>query len=329
MDTRPYYQRSLPKPQDIRLFEFDRIDLTHQHLPTYPVPDPFGILPDLRPEANSLFDGRAAAAVVAGVGDPRSIRIEPDNARGDAKGALDPLALLESKIYADVARSILMPTAKCLAVMAYADYFPDAKDNELWRLMVSQAIMKASPGWCGTFGPDVSDHGDSTFEGNYDMTQMILLPLAYSYYDQLTPEAREKLITLLLGRGRIHRASIEGADDVFTSGGAPNDWCRAGYVSEAGVWLADIPETENHVLMIAATRYLTNQLLYQRFHSLIFDNLRNGDPSCTAQVLSLLRYQLRVVVGCRMVHSALSFRERHNDLHPSYRILSFARISRL
>ncbi len=59
------------------------------------------------------------------------------------------------------------------------------------------------------------------------------------------------------------------------------------------MWLADIPETENHVLMIAATRYLTNQLLYQRFHSLIFDNLRNGDPSCTAQVLSLLRYQLR------------------------------------
>jgi hypothetical protein len=37
----------------------------------------------------------------------------------------------------------------------------------------------------------------------------------------------------------------------------------------------------------------------------------------------------QVVVGCRMVHSALSFRERHNDLHPSYRILSFARISRL
>ncbi len=30
-----------------------------------------------------------------------------------------------------------------------------------------------------------------------------------------------------------------------------------------------------------------------------------------------------------MVHSELSFRERHNDLHPSYRILSFARISRL
>ena len=36
-----------------------------------------------------------------------------------------------------------------------------------------------------------------------------------------------------------------------------------------------------------------------------------------------------VVVGCRMVNPGLAFMERHNDLHPSYSTLSFARISRL
>lgn len=141
------------------------------------------------------------------------------------------------------------------------------------------------------------------------MTQMWLLPLAYAYYDEIEPDAREKLITVLLAQGRIHRASIAGADDVFTSGGTPNDWSRAGYVGTRGavlgflppiinVKLENIPETENHVLMIATARYLTNQLLYQRTHDIRYDNRRNGDasdsrPHSMDHVLSLLRNYLR------------------------------------
>jgi hypothetical protein len=289
MDPRPYYQRPLPKPQNPIWFNFNRIDLTIQHLPPYPKPDPSGVLPDSRPLANSLFDNRAAAAVSCSVGDPMSVRIKPRT------GSLtEPEALLESKVF-DVAPSISILTAKCLAAMAYADYFPNALHIERLRPMVSEAIMNAGPGWCGSFGPGVTGAFSlEVSEGNYDMTQMFLLPLAYSYYDELTPEARERLITLVLARGRINRPN---EDDTFTSGGAPNDWSRAGHVSPAGLHV-DIPETENHVLMIATARYLTNQLLYQRDRDLSHDNRRNGDPgdsrpNCTDQVLGLLRNQLR------------------------------------
>jgi hypothetical protein len=138
------------------------------------------------------------------------------------------------------------------------------------------------------------------------MTQMFLLPLAYLYYDVLTPEAREKLITVLLATGRIHRAAL---DDTLTSGAAPNDWSRAGRIKLLGVVkVADVPETENHVLMIATARYLTNQLLYPRFLGKtigpgvplwpFYDNRRNGNvddsvPTCMDQVLYLLRNKLR------------------------------------
>jgi hypothetical protein len=178
--------------------------------------------------------------------------------------------------------------------MTYADYFPDDPNGASLRTEVSAAIMQAGPGWCGTFGPDVDNLGQSKFEGNYDLSQMFMLPLVYNYYDELAPQAGERLITLLLARGRIHRAS---QDDTFTSGSAPNDWSRAGHVS-ALVNVADIPETENHVLMIATTRYLTNQLLYQRDRDPQHDNRRNGNakesqPACMDQVLGLLRNYLR------------------------------------
>jgi hypothetical protein len=62
------------------------------------------------------------------------------------------------------------------------------------------------------------------------------------------------------------------------SGGVPNDWTRAGFVSPLGVHV-DIGETENHILMILTARYLTNQLLYQRDHDWNEDNRRNGSTT--------------------------------------------------
>ena len=264
MDTRPYYRRRKPTPQDPSKFAIDRIDLSSCHLDPYPQPDVSGTLPDSRPLANSLFDARAAAAVRASVGDPRNV-----------KNGTNPL--LENHDYGIAGHTwILRPT--CLAAMAYEDYF--SGDAPYLRTMVSEAIMAASPGLCGT-------------NGDYDMIQMFLLPLAYVYYDFLTPPAQEHLITQLLAGGLIRRPS---EDDAFTSGIVPNDWARAGYVSVPGVNLQDIPETENHVLMIATARYLTNQLLFPRDPRIIHDNRRNaGDdnPSCMGQILFLLRNKLR------------------------------------
>jgi hypothetical protein len=257
------------------LFGFGRIDISFQHLPPYPIPDASGSLPDSRPRANSLLDGRAAAAVSASVGDPWSTE-------------LDLNAFLELNDYNGQATPpIPIPSGNCLAAMAYADYFQDSPNGDALRRVVSEAIMSASPGFCGSFGPGVTGAFSlEASEGNYDMTEMWLLPLAYCYYEELIPEARERLITQLLARGIIHRPR---EDDTFTSGGAPNDWSRAGFVSPGGIHV-DIPETENHVLMIATARYLTNQLLYQRDQNPSQDNRRNG---CMDQLLGLLRDQLR------------------------------------
>lgn len=295
METRPFYRRSLPRPQNAALFATDRIDLTSAHLPPYP--NPSRDLEDSRSPANTLFDARAAAAVCASVDKPGGVSIDAPPGKGkDGKGARDFHSLLESKFYADIAPSIFVLTPKCLAAMAYADYMQDDTGSPTLRDNVSAAIMRASPGWCGTFGPDVNDQGKSNFEGNYDLTQMWLLPIAYAFYKQLAPDAQERLITLLLARGRIHRASIDGADDGFTSGGTPSDWATAGFVSLGPLGLVPVPETENHVLMIATARYLTNQLLWQRFGTLNFDNRRNGDgsrPDCMEQVVGLLRSTLQ------------------------------------
>jgi hypothetical protein len=224
--------------------------------------------------------------------------------------------LLELKWYDGDAPTIHLPLAKCLSALAYRDYFPERPrlGNGL-RTLVSGAVLAASPGWCGTFGP----FGDSVWdvspvrsvaellaksEGNYDMSEMHLLFMAYRYYDALSPEARERLITQLLACGRVHRLNC---DDTVTSGHLPDDWTRAGHFTfltpPPFVYPVhkDIGETENHILMITTAYYLTNQLLYQRDQQVDHDNRRNGSddcqsedwPSCTALLLCLLRNMLR------------------------------------
>ena len=242
--------------------ERSSISLANAQTTPYGVSDPVA-------EANRLFDARAAAAV--------------------STAANSNIELLERKEYVlgsslvHVIQEVYIPRAKCLAIMAYPDYFPGTNLVNLQRAdrlrrMVSEAILAASPGYCGTFGPgvdaatDVADIFKDHYEGNYDMSQMRLLPLAYRYYDDLLPEAREHLITELLACGRIHRVRL---DDTFTSGVTPRNWSSAGFVSPGGI-AQRIGETENHSLMVLTARYLTNQLLYQRDHNPIHDNRRNG-----------------------------------------------------
>ena len=75
--THPYYQRSMPKPQDLRDFASDNthIDLTHAHM------EPYGVSKPVE-EANCLLDKRAAAAVWATY--PEPIEFFP-RIRDDAK----------------------------------------------------------------------------------------------------------------------------------------------------------------------------------------------------------------------------------------------------
>jgi hypothetical protein len=292
--THPYYRRSMPAPQGAsRIYSNTAyIDLRNAHLPPYGVSNPVA-------DAVGLFDARAAAAVSAAVAFMRFI----------PWGVLDgghfvrfkpPGQLLEVKSYGGIAPDVAIPTADCLAAMAYPDYFPAVNDATLrrngdLRRLVSEAILAANPGWAGAIGPaihDVITYAVSDSEGNYDMSQMHLLQIVYRYYDELQPDVREFLISILLARGRIHRVN---EDDTFTSGGVPNDWSRAGYISPLGYHVR-IGETENHIMTIHTARYLTNQLLYQRDHDPSHDNRRNGSddaPTCTELMLSLLRNILR------------------------------------
>ena len=206
-----------------------------------------------------------------------------------------PPSLLELKSYNS--GDVNIHSRRCLAVLAHNEYFPSDKTAPHLLANVSEAILGAKPGYCGTFGapPEVSlpiidplIEALASGEGNYDLDQMHLLQIAYRYYDSLSEAARERLIQVLLATGRIHRP---GEDDIVTSGGAPDNWARAGTIN-LKLRVFRIGETENHILQIHTARYLTNQLLYQRSPQRATDNRRNGDDSgitCTNLLLFLLR----------------------------------------
>ncbi len=295
----PYAGKRLPARQLSTAFESDGRQI---HL-VAPWPLPPG---DPVTMARQLFDSRAAATISAatglnGGGDAGPPRIWPVVGRLSSTPGHPPAPpwfldkdLLELKWYDDKAPTVYLVRAKCLAVLAYADFFGDQPGRgEGLRSMVSRAILAASPGWCGTFGPGADDlFSLKGAEGNYDMSEMFLLPIAYRHYADISPAARKHLITQLLARGRIHRPRV---DDTFTSKNNPNDWSRAGFTSFGGRH-TDIGETENHILMIVTARYLTNQLMFQRDPDIDYDNRRNGGKdymACTPLLLMLLRRMLR------------------------------------
>jgi hypothetical protein len=307
--TTPGSMRGLLANMLIRSSVSSHIDLESMHLDSFGVADPVGV-------ARDRFDKRAAAAVFARVSPHLGVRVAPEirwmplglvgfampkwpflvddltnTVVHDKPGQdLHSLrALLEMKFYGDAAPTVWHPTDKTLAAMAYADYFPGARGDQL-RIMVSSALLASSPGWCGTVGPDVGtlDLLGTPLEGNYDMAQQHLLRTAYAYFDELNPAAREHLVIHLLARGCIHRVN---QNDTFTSGRVPNDWSRSGHVSSLR-----IGETENHILMIQTARYLTNQFLYQRHPRIEYDNRRNAPEdglSCLDLLLLLLSNILR------------------------------------
>jgi hypothetical protein len=289
--VRPLYRRSRPVPQDPDKVGRDPgfIDLANVHMASFGTADPVAV-------AAGRFDSRAAAAIGSAVGTINVDAVHFVPSGGPGGGHFEPFdafaELVETKTFGGDVPNVVIPTAQSLAVVAYPDFFPGIHD-QLSRRMVSEAISISNPGWCGSFGPGVDDTFDLALgdpaEGNYDISQMHLLQIAYRYYDDLEPNARERLIEQLLARGRVHRPRL---DDTFTSEGTPNDWSRAGFVSPLGIHLR-IGETENHILMILTTRYLTNQLLYQRHHAAKHDNRRNGSvlggPNCMDLLLTILR----------------------------------------
>lgn len=280
------------------------IDLQNAHVDPYDASEPVAA-------ARAMFDKRAAAAIFARVSPHLGVRMAPkiqwkqhkpypvSDTTGETidtpgRNLYSSRALLEMKFYNRAAPTVYHPTAKSLAAMAYLDFFPGTRGAQL-RAMVSSALLSAAPGWCGTFGPAVDTLdviGGKPLEGNYDMTQQHLLRIAYGYFKELLPAARERLVRELLAGGRVHRVNQQGA---FTRGAAPRAWYQAGFGSPLGGGHKMIGETENHILMIHTARYLSNQLLYQRQPKLAYDNRRNGIGGALS-CLDLLLYLLRNIL---------------------------------
>jgi hypothetical protein len=285
----PYYRRPAIGPYHVITNHSDgsHVDLRYVHLNTYG--DQNNVA-----EAVRRFDARTAEFVRTSTGNVTRIVVFP--VQDPPEGQPAPPSLLELKSYNT--GDINIPSRRCLAALAYLEYFPWDKSALPLLSKVSEAILGAKPGYCGTFGapPEVSFiplfDANSSGEGNYDLDQMHLLQIAYRYYDKLSPPAQERLIQVLLATGRIHRP---GEPDIVTSGGVPNDWARAGTINFL-FHLNRIGETENHILQIHTARYLTNQLLYQRDRDPNHDNRRNGSddaPTCTNLLLFLLRNFLK------------------------------------
>lgn len=300
--TQPYYRRRRPtntlKAADLRA-DGAYVDFAKIRFPGFAADDAVAV-------AVAEWDNRGAAVIASSAGlgvvdengKPRLRSGSPIVWDSDDDDAMpkDPYTdydLSEVKRYAErKAHHLLL--SKCLPVMAYQDYFPETPYTYL-RDLVSTTITTTSTGFCGSVGFNADGTVDllnEPDEGNYDMNQQRLIPIAYGYYLELTSAARERLISTSLGGGRIHRFN---RPELNTSGRLPNDWARAGYISPLGAH-KDIGETENHILMMLTTRYLTNQLLFQRDHDEGHDNRRNGGhdyPSTLSLVLELLRRMLR------------------------------------
>ena len=289
--TSPYYRRRPPLPlkadgSRVQEADFQRsadaIDLSQVRVAPYPA------VPGDLATYNRLFDARAAAR-----SSPRS----PASGSGATPiphsfGPPNDLVEFKRGIFGAPNHNVL--GAKALAAMAYSEYFPQNSRPELGE-MLEEAISLASPGWCGTFGPGIDGTSDvlgRKSEGNYDMNQMHLLPLAYRLLRPAPAGVARALITLLLARG--DPPPFRTTSRLSPAARPPNDWSRAATSarSDAQGHRRDRephPHDAGHPLPHEPAALPENA---RPEH----DNRRNGGdgrPSCFDLVLSLLRNILR------------------------------------
>jgi hypothetical protein len=142
-----------------------------------------------------------------------------------------------------------------LAKMAYKDYFNDDAKGDAYRDQVRTKLHDEHPGIIGTSPNKDVGPVHLHWHGEYDVLLQSYIALYYKYYDVLLPETQNKLLNELL-----------------TVKGPFPHWPESYFFATFSVPIVppflffdvDVPETENHILMIEAARYLTNQLLFQQ-----------------------------------------------------------------
>ncbi len=157
-----------------------------------------------------------------------------------------------------------------------------------------------------TFAPKVLrrlNRGDGQVgtRRDYDMALKGLMVIAYRYRHLLKDEDFNFILDELV--------------PAHMSGGHPPEI----EIVEVTFLNLDIPETENHLLMIESSRYLINQLLHDRTGDSKYDNSENGNGLSSW----LLGYMQTIAK-----HDFLEFNSRpyaRLALHPLYNLHEFAR----
>jgi hypothetical protein len=206
-------------------------------------------------EANSRFSDRAAAAILY--------------------GASLPISEGSTKLGEDYSTRIL-------AKMAYADYFSGSDQVPGRPITLRDEVNAAieAEKAVGRVGSTINFDNDFPpihihIAGDYDVLLTGYVKLYYRFFNVLTPKARENLFDTLL--------SVRGPYD-------PGE--KIALSVENG--LIEIPETENHRLMIQSAKFLTNQLYYQasvadgRPDHGHFDNNRNGNGGSNPPMVDVI-----------------------------------------
>ncbi len=100
--------------------------------------------------------------------------------------------------------------------------------------------------------------------GDYDFVLSGMMPIVYRYHNKLQTDVYQHILHDLLSESG-------GADKVKTSWSACD--------------IANVPETENHIMMTESARYLTNQLLLQEV-----EDKHTGDPQSPELALARQKY---------------------------------------
>jgi hypothetical protein len=171
-----------------------------------------------------------------------------------------------------------------LAYWVYGDYF-NGEEGDAKRAETLSVIRKEVSGKAGT-------GGDYEFDLNY------AIPLIYRYYAYFLDDDKAHIILDLMST--TLRSSMFFPYHHRMMSGRRNDLEDLYVRIYAPFMVAELVETENHLLGIATVKYLTNQLLYQQEvadaaksntapNHFVYDNNRNGGDDVQAVTVWILQ----------------------------------------
>ncbi|MEY8350900.1 hypothetical protein AALF16_21955 [Bacillus cereus] len=213
------------------------------------------------------------------------------------------------KHYVDAKRNLTWPVGEATEtnttlliayLQAAADDYNSRVPGELPNRVIAHAMLRTMNPGHGQVGTEINEEFlgiKISRKGDYDMTLIGLMVVAYRYRHLITNDELDFLLRVL-----VPHHLVGGHDKTIES-----------YI----VKLEVVPETENHMLMINSTRYLVNQIQFEKTGNQYYNNVQNGLKSW------LLRY-LQIIAK----HDFLEFNSRPYQrlaLHAIFNLNEFAK----